>query len=101
MPDPYNNTSDEVCAQLGVSNVDFEYTEEDHELITSLKVIFSCVYRLELPKIMIFIIYINFVDDDENRYENLFLCSFRPILKCCLWKKLFLDDWDGGRNLLH
>ncbi|KAI1709997.1 CHDCT2 domain-containing protein [Ditylenchus destructor] len=54
MPDPYNNTSDEVCAQLGVSNVDFEYTEEDHELITSLKA-FSTRFRQKLqdanPKI--------------------------------------------------
>lgn len=38
LPDPYTLSSQECCDQMGVTNVDFPYTEDDYENITSAKV---------------------------------------------------------------
>jgi len=38
LPDPSLNSSDVICASLGMTNVDFEYTPDDYQEITSGKV---------------------------------------------------------------
>uniref|UniRef100_A0A914C339 Uncharacterized protein n=1 Tax=Acrobeloides nanus TaxID=290746 RepID=A0A914C339_9BILA len=37
LPDPNSMSSEEICSQLGLTNVEFEYTADDFETITSLK----------------------------------------------------------------
>lgn len=38
LPDPNFNTSDDICAQLSMTNVAFDYSEDDFDQITSGKV---------------------------------------------------------------
>ena len=43
--DPNTQSSDEICEVYGFQNVDFEYTDEDFDTISSFKVRFTSVCR--------------------------------------------------------
>ncbi|CAL2045343.1 unnamed protein product [Caenorhabditis brenneri] len=47
IPDPYNSTSEEICAAIGLANVEFDYDEEKFQGISNLKA-FSSVIRPQI-----------------------------------------------------
>lgn len=44
IPDPYNSTSEEVCAAIGLTDVEFDYDEEEFQGISNLKVIIQNLF---------------------------------------------------------
>lgn len=43
IPDPYNSTSEEVCAAIGLTDVEFDYDEEEFQGISNLKTFSSII----------------------------------------------------------
>lgn len=49
LPDPYAHSSDDLCTLHGLTNVEFDPTDDDFEQITSLKA-FNARFRIQLQE---------------------------------------------------